>query len=98
MESRTVMPGTTQAPIGDAARREEAQRSAELAPVDYFPQTPGRMPVFYVSSLKIRNAGSKPIQAVAWDYVFLDAAGKAVLGPHPLLSYAIVKPAKIVTL
>src|SRR5436309_6850039 len=38
-ESRTVMPGSTQAPNGDEARREAANRSAALAPVDIFPNT-----------------------------------------------------------
>ena len=39
-ESRTTMPGSTAAPIGDEARREAANRSAALAPVDIFPNTP----------------------------------------------------------
>src|ERR1051325_184719 len=51
MESRTAVPGSTQAPNGDGVRRDAAERSAALAPVDYFPKTPGRMPVVYVYSL-----------------------------------------------
>src|ERR1044071_5063310 len=65
MESRTAAPGSTQAPYGDDARRDAAARSAALAPVDYFPNTPARMPVFYVYSLTFRNSGTKTIQAVA---------------------------------
>jgi hypothetical protein len=98
MESRTAVPGSTQAPFGDESRQEAARRSAALGPVDIFPNTPGRMPVFYVYSLKIRNVGAKTIQAVAWDYVFLHATTKAVLGNHHLLSYSIAKPAQTVTL
>jgi hypothetical protein len=99
MESRTVVPGSTEAPIGvgEEARREAARRSAELGPVDIFPNTPSSMPIFYMYSLKIRNVGPKMFQAVAWDYVFIDATTKAVLGNHQLLSYAIAKPEHIVT-
>jgi hypothetical protein len=98
MESRTVIPGSTQAPNGDEARREAASRSAALAPVDIFPNTPARLPFFYVYSLKIQNVGSKTIQAVAWDFVFIHASTKAVLGIHQFLSYAIAKPEHTVTL
>src|SRR5436305_10664407 len=97
-ESRTVMPGSTQAPNGDEARREAANRSAALAPVDVFPNTPARLPFFYVYSLKIQNVGSKTIQAVAWDFVFIHATTKAVLGNHQFMSYSIAKPAQILTL
>jgi hypothetical protein len=99
-EARTIMPGSTAAPngVGDQARAASAERSAALAPVDYFPNTPARMPMFYVYSLKIRNDGPKTIQAVAWDYIFIDATTKAVLGNHQFLSYSSAKPAQIVTL
>jgi hypothetical protein len=98
MESRTVIPGSTQAPNGDDVRREAASRSAALAPVDVFPNTPAGLPFFYVYSLKIQNVGSKTIQAVAWDFVFIHATSKTVLGNHQFLSYSVTKPAQIVTL
>ena len=98
MESRTAIPGSTQAPYGDESRRDAANRSAALGPADYFPNAPGRLPFFYVYSLKIQNVGSKTIQAVAWDFVFINATTKAVLGNHQFLSYSIAKPAQIVTL
>jgi hypothetical protein len=98
MESRTAAPGSTQAPYGDDARRDAAARSAALAPVDYFPNAPARMPVFYVYSLTIRNNGTKTIQAVAWDFVFLNAGSQTVVGNHRLLSYATVKASQSATL
>jgi hypothetical protein len=98
MESRTAVPGSTQAPYGDESRRDAANRSAALGPADYFPNAPGRLPFFYAYSLKIRNLGPKTIQAVAWNYVFVDATTKAVLGNHQFLSYSVAKPAQTVTL
>lgn len=98
MESRTAVPGSTQAPYGDETRRDAAARSAALAPVDYFPNAPARMPIFYVYSLTIRNNGTKTIQAVAWDYVFLNAGSQTVVGNHHLLSYATVKTSQSATL
>ena len=98
MESRTVVPGSTQAPYGDEARRDAANRSAAMAPVDYFPNAPSRMPISYVYSITIRNAGNKTIEAVAWDYLFLDTQTHAVLGNHQVLSYTKVSSATTVTL
>src|SRR5436309_1526706 len=65
MESRTAIPGSTQAPLNDAGRRDAAERSAALAPVDYFPKAPVRIPVFYIYSMTIRNVGRRAIQGVA---------------------------------
>ena len=97
-ESRTAVPGSTQAPFGDEARQEAARRSAALGPVDIFPNTPARLPFFYVYSLKIRNVGSRTIRAVAWDFIFIHPTTKAVLGNHQFLSYSIDKPEQVVTL
>src|SRR5437762_13431401 len=41
------------------------------APGNFFPSTPGRMPVYYVYSLKLKNPG-KLIEGVAWNYLFFD--------------------------
>jgi hypothetical protein len=98
MESRTGIPGSTQTPFGDEARQEAARRSAALGPVDIFPNAPARMPVFNVYSMKIRNDGEKTISAIAWDYVFIHATTKAVVGNHQLQSYLVVKPGRVVTL
>ena len=98
MESRTAVPGSMQAPIGDEARQEAARRSRALAPVDIFPNAPARMPVFNVYSIKIRNDGEKTVSAIAWDYVFIHAITKAVVGNHQLLSYSVIKPGRVVTL
>ena len=98
MQSRTSVPGSTQAPIGDEGRRAAADRSAALAPVDYFPTAPSRMPISYVYSLTIRNAGSKTIEAVAWDFVFIDSQTHAVLGKHQILSYTKSSSGTTVTL
>ena len=98
MESRTAVPGSTQAPNGDGLRRDAAERSAALAPVDYFPKTPGRMPVVYLYSMKARNVGSRMVVGIAWDYLFLDATTSAVLGEHQLLSYDKIPSGKTVNL
>lgn len=98
MESRTAVPGSTQAPNGDAVRRDAAERSAALAPVDYFPNAPSRIPVYYLYSMKARNVGSKTVVGVAWDYLFLDSTTNARLGEHQLLSYAKISAGKTVNL
>jgi|ERR1051326_3670520 hypothetical protein len=98
MQARTAAPGSTQAPYTDDARRDAAARSAALAPVDYFPNAPARMPVFYVYSLTVRNNGTRTIQAVAWDYVFLNPGSQTVVGNHHLLSYTTVKASQTLTL
>ena len=63
-----------------------------------FPATPGRLPVFYVYSLKIRNIGSKLIEGIAWDYLFIDPNNNAELGKHQFLSYAKIPTDKSATL
>jgi hypothetical protein len=47
--------------------------------------------------MKIRNHGSKEIDGVAWDYVFLDPATSAEIGRHQFLSFEKVAPDKTVT-
>jgi len=97
LESRTAIPGSTQAPNGDGVRRDAAERSAALAPVDYFPKTPGRMPISYLYSLTLRNVGTGTIRAVAWDYLFL-RDGETVVGEHHLLNYTNVPSQRSATL
>ena len=52
-----------------------------------FPATPGRLPVFYIYSLKVRNLGSQVITGIAWDYLFIDPKTNTELGRHQFLSY-----------
>lgn len=63
-----------------------------------FPLTPGRLPVVYVYSIKVRNSGTKTIQGIAWDYIFLDASGSKPVGTHQFLTYQKLLPGKVVTL
>lgn len=63
-----------------------------------FPATPARLPVFYVYSMKIRNTGSKVIEGIAWDYLFIDPNSNTELGQHQFVSYAKIPIDKTVTL
>jgi hypothetical protein len=63
-----------------------------------FPASPGRLPVFYVYSMKIKNVGSKLIEGMAWDYLFIDPGNNAELGKHEFLSHAKVPTDKSATL
>jgi len=63
-----------------------------------FPATPSRLPVLYVYSMKIRNTGSKVIEGIAWDYLFIDPNSNTELGRHQFVSYAKISMDKIVTL
>lgn len=74
----------------DTARTANNVRSANPnspPPDAAFPATPGRLPVVYAYSMKVRNAGSKSIAGIAWDYVFIDANSNAEMGRHQFLSY-----------
>ena len=71
--------------------------TARATPGNFFPSTPGRLPVYYVYSLKIRSSG-KQIEGVAWDYLFLDPGSHAELGHHQFVSYARIPTNKVVTL
>jgi hypothetical protein len=62
-----------------------------------FPATPGRLPVFYIYSMRVKNVGQKTIDGVAWDYVFFDAATNKEVGRHQFLSYEKLEADKIVT-
>jgi hypothetical protein len=65
-----------------------ANRASPSNPNITFPATPGRLPVFYVYSLKIRNVGLKAIEGLAWDYLLIDPDSNTELGRHQFLSYA----------
>jgi hypothetical protein len=72
----------------EATRAATSARSAAAGSNNPFPATPGRLPVFYVYALKLKNIGSKTIEGIAWDYLFLDPTSNAELGNHQFLSYA----------
>jgi len=63
-----------------------------------FPATPARLPVFYVYSMKLRNTGSKVIEGVAWDYLFIDSKTGSEFGRHQFVSYARIPTDKTFTL
>ena len=82
----------------DATRVATARVAAASSSSSEFPATPGRLPVFYVYSIKVRNAGASTIEGIAWDYLFIDPSSNTELGSHHFLSYEKVSPNKIVTL
>ena len=47
--------------------------------------------------MKIQNHGSKEIEGVAWDYIFLDPSTSAEVGRHQFLSFERVEPNKSAT-
>ena len=82
----------------DAARTATSNQSnAQTANVAVFPATPGRLPVFYVYSMRVKNVGQKTIEGVAWDYVFVDAVTNKEVGRHQFLSYEKLLADKITT-
>jgi hypothetical protein len=46
------------------------------------------LPIFYVYAIKVKNTGSKSIEGMAWDYLFIDSKSNAELSKHQFLSYA----------
>jgi len=82
----------------DATRAATSTRSAAAGSNNTFPATPGRLPVFYVYVLKLKNTGSKTIEGIAWDYLFIDPTSNAELGNHQFLSYARIPTGKSATL
>jgi len=86
-----------QNPLDATRAATSAQSNAPTASVAVFPATPGRLPVFYVYSMKVKNAGNKTIDGVAWDYVFIDAATSKETGRHQFLSYEKLQVDKTTT-
>ena len=62
-----------------------------------FPTVPGRLPIVYVYSMRIKNVGSKVIAGVAWDYVFVEPDNKKEIGRHQFLSFETIRPDKTAT-
>jgi hypothetical protein len=63
-----------------------------------FPATPSRLPVFYVYSMRVKNAGPKQIEGIAWDYVFIDQNLNSEVGRHQFLTYTKISTNKTITL
>jgi hypothetical protein len=61
------------------------------------PAPPSRVSFVYVYSMKVKNIGPKPIEAVAWDYLFLDPTSHAEVARHQFLSFEKVQPDKTAT-
>jgi hypothetical protein len=61
------------------------------------PSAPSRVFLVYVYSMKVKNTGPKPIEAVAWDYVLLDPTGHTEVARHQFLSFEKVAPDKTAT-
>ena len=61
------------------------------------PAPPSRVFLVYVYSMKVKNTGPKPIEAVAWDYVLLDPTNHAEVARHQFLSFEKVQPDKTAT-
>jgi hypothetical protein len=61
------------------------------------PAPPSRVFLVYVYSMKVKNTGPKPIEAVAWDYVLLDPTSHAEVARHQFLSFEKVQPDKTAT-
>ena len=93
---QTILPGTSAA---TAASRDVAIQRTNPSTQEQgtFGNTPDRLPVFYVYSMKIKNIGPKPIEAIAWDYVFLDSVSNVEVGRKQILSLTKVAPEKITT-
>jgi hypothetical protein len=88
---------STVAPV-DATRAATSAQSAAAGANNTFPATPGRLPIFYVYSLKIRNTSAKLIEGIAWDYLFIDPNSNTELGKHQFLSYEKIPANKSATL
>ena len=95
--SRTSTNTGVGSPI-DATRAATSAQSAAIGSNNNFPAIPGRLPVFYVYAIKVRNIGSKSIEGIAWDYVFMDPKSNGELGKHQFLSLARIPIDKNATL
>ena len=61
------------------------------------PPPPSRVSWVYVYSMKVKNTGTKPIDAVAWDYLLRDPVTNAVVARLQFLSFEKVQPGKTAT-
>ena len=87
----------TPASTADATRVASSRGTADSSS-GTFPATPSRLPVFYVYSMKVKNVGFKPIEGIAWDYIFIDPNLHSEIGRHQFLTYAKIPTTKTTTL
>ena len=94
--SQTILPGTSAA--ANASRDVTIARTLPSTQENgTFGNAPSRLAVFYVYLMKIKNIGPKPIEGIAWDYVFLDSVSNVEVGRHQILSLTKVAPEKTTT-
>jgi len=91
--SQTIRPGTVAS--------EQANRDIQLATAHpssqetgVFGNAPGVPTPFFVYSAKVKNIGSKGIEGIAWDYVFLNPTTNAEVGRRQLLRVVKISPDK----
>jgi hypothetical protein len=82
----------------DPTRAAPSASRAAAGSNNTFPAIPGRLPVFYEYSMKIKNVDTKTIEGLAWDYLFIDPGNHSELGKHQFLSYAKVRTGRSATL
>jgi len=85
--ARTSVYTTTSNPA-DINRPAVSGNRTNSLPGVAFPTVPGRMPIFYNYSMKVKNNGVKVIEGIAWDYIFIDPKSDKEIGRHQFLSYA----------
>src|SRR2546429_3210968 len=71
----------------DAGRAPSSNPNTSIDSDTFFPATPRRLPVFYIYSMTIKNAGEKQVVGVAWDYVFIDPNARSEVGRHEFMNY-----------
>jgi hypothetical protein len=58
------------------------------------PQIYSEIYISYTCQIKVKNNGTKTIQKVVWEYVFLDPTTKQEVGKHEFISLTNLKPGK----
>ena len=58
------------------------------------PQIYSEIYISYTYQIKVKNNGTKTIQKVVWEYVFLDPTTKQEVGKHEFISVTNLKPGK----
>jgi hypothetical protein len=92
-QAQTIRPGTTAA-INTQRDIAIAQAHPSSQETGVFGNTPGRLSAFYVYSAKVKNTGSKGIDGIAWDYIFLNPATNAEVSRRQLLRVVKISPDK----
>ncbi|HJQ23527.1 MAG TPA: hypothetical protein VKA60_06390 [Blastocatellia bacterium] len=74
-------------------RRESPRRTVDAdATIKLHQKAPARVAFRY--KLTLKNAGTKTIKSVDWDYLFFDAPGGQVIGVHQFTSEEQIRPGK----